>query len=105
MKFTVLSRALASACITVLLLGCTPAPTKLVYEHQNIPEYLLVCQPEPVAPAVTTQSDQSVLIGYTIAALVAGQDCRDKLAAVKQAVGVEPAGGVPDTSSPKGKTK
>ena len=45
------------------------------------PEILLTCKAAPAAP--TTATRQSEVAGYIVRLHAAGQDCRDKLAAVR----------------------
>lgn len=58
--------------------------TRVEYVRQEVPSELLTCYDAPAAPADGATLRDVTL--YTLALDVAGQDCRDKLAAVREAV-------------------
>lgn len=71
------------------LAGCTaPAPAP-VTAWPTVPSALLVCQPAPPVP--TKASHQSDVAQYIVNLWGAGQDCRDKLRAVRIQLGGDQA--------------
>lgn len=74
---------------SAVLSGCasTPEPTvvsEAIYVRQDIPAELLVCADEPDAPQ-GGYSQKPVAKFLTLLG-VAGRDCREKLAAVRQII-------------------
>lgn len=63
--------------------ACTKTLTEIRVERIDVPPSLLVCLPAPERPALKTQRDVSF---WAAALWEAGQDCRDKLAAVRSIV-------------------
>jgi hypothetical protein len=58
-----------------------PPPARLV------PPTLLVCRPEPAVPELT---EDAVLMFFVLDLIEAGEDCRSRLARVREIVGPEP---------------
>ena len=52
-----------------------------------VPASLLVCRPEPAVPELT---EDAVLMFYLLDLVEAGEDCRSRLARVREIVGPEP---------------
>lgn len=78
--------------ILAALAGCAPtphiAPRPVTYEPM-VPMALLNCQPNPMVPTGTIK--QSDVAQYIVDLWGAGQDCRDKLKAVRIQLGGDQA--------------
>lgn len=71
-------RAVAILAAVLTLSACAGKPTA---EPVAPPEILLTCKAAPAAPQNATR--QSEVARYIVRLHAAGQDCRDKLAAVR----------------------
>lgn len=68
-------------------MGCvTDKPTTVVrYVKQDVPASLLTCDPSPTVPG--DGSTQRDVARYILQLHDAGQDCREKLAAISEVIG------------------
>ena len=91
-----LATAFFLICLLACLAGCTaPAPhtqTAPVTVWPTVPPALLVCQGSPPVPTGPTVK-QSDIAGYVVNLWGAGQDCRNKLGAVRVELGGDQARG------------
>lgn len=70
-----------------LLTRCAPAPEPVVV-RRNIPPTLLTCEQAPPAPDLNVSRWDRVLATYLLGVGAAGADCRAKLRAVGNIVGL-----------------
>jgi hypothetical protein len=76
-------------CFAALSTGCAgssqrlPPLVEIRVERIEVPDALLTCAPSPDVPLATRQRD---VAAYIAELWEAGQDCRDKLAAVRAIV-------------------
>lgn len=75
--------ALSLLCCLALLTGCGRTTVTLIkIDRLTPPDALLTCADQPEPPAGTLT--QAGVAGYIVSALDAGEDCRQKLGAVKK---------------------
>lgn len=67
-------------CCAICLAGCASPPPRSEVVRVAPPAPLLSCQEEPAVPEVATQRD---VARYIVALRHAGQDCRNKLAELR----------------------
>lgn len=68
-------KAVSTLLLALILAGCATTG--------SVPDYLLNCQPQPIAPTAPGTTERAV--GHFIVDLaVAGDDCRTKLGSVRQ---------------------
>ena len=83
MRLSALRPAWPALSLSVALSGCAlpDPPARLV------PATLMVCRPEPAVPDLT---EDAVVMLYIVDLVEAGEDCRSRLARVREIVGPEP---------------